>query len=136
MATKTAIDLETTVFDLGQVLDGLPMTATWIKGSFQEVPDFGTIFIGLEKVTNPKFLDEILDVAVAKGPIFKAPIGWNWAQIARAFGIFDSATQARKNGWDGSPEPGFNFRIARINKVRGELLVVKITDDCPWVTEG
>jgi hypothetical protein len=132
---KTLIDLETTGFDFSEIVSDLPMTNAWVKGGLTRVPDFGTVFMGLYKVTNPKFLDEIERAAVGDGPLFKAPENWQWAHIAKAFGIFASTSQARKNGWAGEPEPGFNFKQCRISKVKGELLVVNITDKSPWITE-
>jgi len=97
-----------------------------------EVNDFGTIFIGLDKITNSEALETMLDSAVADGPVFTAPDNWNWSQIARAIGAFKSANQARKNGWDGSPEDGFNSRSVKINRLKGEILVVVATDESVW----
>ncbi len=129
------INLENTVFDVSAMAGNAPTTATWKKGELQTCPDFGTIFVGLDKVTHPQAREEILDAAVAQGPVFTAPETWGWNHIAKAIGAFPSATVARKNGWSGKPEEGFNFRPVRLNKVRGEILVVHITENSPWITD-
>jgi len=133
---KAPIDLENTVFSFAELLSSgvpVPMTVAWDnKNNLVKVTDFGTVFVGLEKV-GPDFFEEVERAAVGDGPVFTAPEGWQWPQVARALGIFSSATQARKNGWEGALEPGFSFRQCRINKVKGEILVVVITDNSPWV---
>lgn len=133
---KKLIDLSKEGFDFNEFIETMPMVMTWSKkGVLCKLADFGSVIIGLEKVTSSEFVGEILNTSTGAGPLFIAPTGWHWAQIARSFGVFKSATQARKNGWDGEPDPGFNFRQFKINKIRGELLVLRITDDSPWVTE-
>ena len=136
---KTTINLEDTVFDFKGFLRGggqVPMIPGWDnKGKLHMLPDFGTIFIGLNRVTNPDALEELISATVGGGPVFEAPEEWSWARIARALGIFKSSTQARKNGWDGTPAEGFNFRRTRICKIKGEVLVIRITDESPWVTD-
>ena len=133
---KRVIDLSKEGFDFDDFVKSTPMSMTWSKkGVLCKLADFGTVIIGLEKVKNPDFVGEILNHSMPeKAPLFFAPVGWHWGQIARSFGVFKSATQARKNGWDGEPDPGFNFRQFKINRVRGELMVLRITDDSPWVT--
>lgn len=133
---NTLPDITEQGFDFKKFLETTPTVMTWSKsGALRKLADFGTIIIGLDLVTNPDFVGEILNSATGAGPVFMAPGNMRWSNIAAAFGIFKSATQARKNGWDGKPNPGFNFKQFKINKIRGELLVLVINDDSPWVTE-
>lgn len=133
---KRLIDLSKAGFNFNEFIETMPMHMVWSRGGILcKLADFGTIIIGLEKVTSPKFIGEILNLSMPeKAPLFIAPEGWHWGQIARSFGVFKSATQARKNGWAGKPDAGINFRQFKINKIRGELMVLRITDDSHWVT--
>jgi len=129
---KKPIDLENTSFSLAEFMPTeprWPQTIAWSpKGRPQRMADFGTVFIGLEKVSDPNRLLELEDMAVGDGPVFVAPENWGWPQVARALGFFKSATQARKNGWNEEIQPGWNEKVGRINKVRGEIVVFKIDD--------
>ena len=129
---KSLINLANTVFDLTEMVHDAPMTLSWSPKGPVKVPDFGTVFIGLDKVKNSEFMAEIERAAVGDGPLFLAPEGWRWPQMARALGVFPSAARAASNGWDGDIPSGFTVRLARINKIRGEFTFVKIDEKSPW----
>lgn len=103
------------------------------------IPDFGSIILGWENV-HPNHRREVIDITKGNGPLFKAPEQWTWAHIAKFFCVMPSVSAARRSGWVGKPDEGFNFRIVKINKneqpgfarVKGEILVLKVTQNSPW----
>lgn len=127
---KSVINLDGTQFSLPQILKGTdkwPTTMSWDnKGVLRSVADFGTVFIGLENLQNQEQRQWLWSVAVGDGPVFVAPQNWGWSHVARALGFFKSGTEARRNGWDGDFQTGWNEKVGRVNKVRGSVVVFKI----------
>lgn len=114
------INLETTVFNLPEIVNQVPNTKTWIKNKPLTVADFGTIFIG-------DITDEDKEISNPQGgaPIFTCPSVWNISHILKALGAFPSTSQARKNGWDFEIPEGISVHVIRVNKIKGEIWIHK-----------
>lgn len=129
---KSLINLENTGFNLEQAFQGLadawPKVRHLAKGRLTLVPDFGTVFIGLDKVTDPEKRQWLWDLAAGEGPVFTAPDDWRWPQVAKALGFFKSTSEARRNGWDEDFQLGWNERLGRIHKAKGLVVVFKVRD--------
>lgn len=114
------INLETTVFELKEVVQELPRTMSFKGKKFISCVDFGTVFIG--EVSEE---DKEMSLPQEGSPIFSAPIDWKMCHILAKLGAFPSVTQARKNGWDKEIDVGCTSVIFRIKKIHGELWIHK-----------
>jgi hypothetical protein len=56
----------------------------------------------------------------------RAPVGWKMNHLARSLGMFDSASQAAKNGWGMEIPNGFSQHVIRINKLKGVITIFKM----------
>lgn len=112
----TPINLETTVFELGEVVQNLPMTKAFKGKELIQVVDFGTVFQG---ELSPS--DKEMSLPQEGAPIFTIPLEWKMCHVLAKLGAFPSVTQARKNGWDKEIPKGCTSILFRIKKIRGEL---------------
>lgn len=84
--------------------------------------DFANIFVG----TEPSQEDLEL-FGIDKGTItIIVPSEWRWPQLAKMLGMFDSSTQASKNGWNKDIPKGFSQEEVRINKIRGIVTILNL----------
>lgn len=129
---KTPVNLETTAFDptfIAHVVNSDWIVPVWDPkaGFWKNLQDFGTVLIG-ENITE----DDVRsfcgnkDGNIGPGPLFTVPDSWKLADVAKAFGIFPSKSQAMKNGWDGDIPEGFSQRQVRIHNVKGVITFLKI----------
>jgi hypothetical protein len=125
------INLETTVFQLSEIVHDLPSTFLHNGNGWYKVKDFGTVLVGnVTEEDKEQLFDPQWGLASAVAPVFTVPVHWRMPQVLKALGAFESATQASKNGWNkdivGKETIGwYDEHIFRINKQRGILSTFK-----------
>jgi hypothetical protein len=98
-------------------------------GHFVMLPFFGTVFCGLELVTDERWRDNMLsDFADHKAPILACPAHWTLAKLLGSLKVFSSVGDAKRNGWDKKSDQGWEWHLVRIAKLKGILCVVTPTD--------
>lgn len=114
------IDLENTVFDLGDIIHTLPDTYAFRKGKFVCVKDFGTLFLDVDHIPNG-----CMEMSMPQpgAPRFIHSEWTHISQVVKALGAFESTTQARKAGWDFEIPLGCSSHIVKIRKMRGEIWI-------------
>lgn len=112
------IDLSIAPIELGKFANRLPRTMAFKKFDPIWVQDFGTAFIG-----NPEDAD--ISTPQEGTFTFSAPMEWRMPQLLKALGIFKSASEAAKNGWNMDIPPGCSSHLIRANRVLGEIWIHK-----------
>lgn len=129
MKHKQFIDLANTNFNLPEMVNELSSTCCFHNKKFISVKDFGTVFVGWDKLQTDTQKESALDFSTApESPLFIVPDEWRMPHLLRALGAFKSASQAAKNGWNKDIEPGITEIVIRINKVRGSVWIHKVSD--------
>lgn len=124
---RPVIDLETTKFDFASVLSVSwePIIDTMHKEKWIRTKDFGVILIGRDP-TN-EFNRHVCDISADGGgaPVFVAPVTWRMPHILRALGVFKSAGDAARNGWNMDVPEGLSQHCLKINRIFGCLHIFK-----------
>lgn len=132
-----ALNLETTTSDVSAVLalseaKTLKCVGKHPDCSMELALDFGTVFVG-ERTENelnptPEELEALLCQETHPALLMTAPKTWKLQHLVSKLGMFPSASQAAKNGFQGDIPAGFSQHVVRLNKKRGVVTVFKFFD--------
>jgi len=101
----------------------------WIEPHFITMPFFGHVFVGFDSIPDSRWQSSLVsDLKSFQAPSFKCPSAWTMAKILGALKAFSSVGDAKRNGWDFKPTPGWDDHKVRIAKVQGILTVVTPTE--------
>ena len=125
-------DLEPLAFDLGRWVKQAPTLESVMfrdGGKFSMLPFFGHVFVGFDSIPDRRWQGHLVsDLWRLRAPAFKCPPAWSMAKVLGALGAFSSVGEAKRNGWDFRPEPGWSDLKVRIAKRQGIITVVTPTD--------
>lgn len=90
------------------------------------VPNFGTIIVVPDSLSEIPAEDVASLGLVDGGLLLRAPVGWRMNHLVRSLGVFESASQAAKNGWNMDIPNGLSQHIIRVNKLKGVITIFKV----------
>jgi hypothetical protein len=117
-----------------EMLEGIPdftvpQEDTITPAHFVMLPFFGTVFCGMELVTDTRWQESMLSgLEGDRAPVLACPAQWNLAKILGTLKIFSSVSDARRNGWDRKSDQGWEWHQVRVAKTKGILCVVTPTN--------